>query len=201
MMPVMDGYEMVRRIRDDEATSHIPIVMLTAKADEDGAVTGIRAGADDYISKPFDAAELKARVAGLIAKRREMRERFSEEIVVKGSDIVVTSDEAAFLQTITETIDEHLGDTDFGGDWLADEVGLSRRQLERRLEATLGESPAALIRRLRLERASQLLRARAGTVSEVAYSAGFASPTYFARAFRKAYGESPTEHMGSRPEH
>jgi CheY-like chemotaxis protein len=194
MMPVMDGYEMVRRIREDDALSYIPIVMLTAKADEGGAVTGIQSGADDYIAKPFDITELKARLANLISKRSEMRERFSEEVVVKGSDLVVTSGDAAFLQTITEIIDTHLGDTNFGGDWLADEVGLSRRQLERRLESILGESPAALIRRLRLERASQLLRARAGTVSEVAYSVGFTSPAYFARAFRKAYGESPTEH-------
>lgn len=123
-----------------------------------------------------------------------MREQFSEEIVIQGSDVVVTSDEAAFLESVVEIIEAHLGDSQFGADWLGDEIGLSRRQLERRLETTLNESPGALIRRLRLERASKLLRAHAGTVSEVAYSVGFSSPAYFARAFKKAYGESPTEH-------
>ncbi|HEY5565257.1 MAG TPA: ATP-binding protein, partial [Rhodothermia bacterium] len=196
MMPKMDGYEMVRRIREIESLRHVPIVMLTAKAGEQEAIEGIEAGADDYVSKPFRFGELETRIASLIRKRREMRERFSDEVVIKGSDIVVTSDDAAFLGRVTTIVDEHLGHANFGGDWLADEVGLSRRQLERKMETILGESPAALIRRLRLERASQLLRARAGTVAEIAYSVGFTNPAYFARAFKKAFGESPSEHRG-----
>ncbi|MFV1979756.1 MAG: two-component regulator propeller domain-containing protein [Rhodothermia bacterium] len=197
MMPKMDGYNMVRRIREIDELRHVPIVMLTAKAEELEAVEGLESGADDYIPKPFGSAELLARVSGLISSRREMREQFSEEIIVKGKEIVVTSDDAALLQTITEIVDGRLDDSNFGSDWLADEVGLSRRQLERKLDTVLGESPAALIRRLRLERASQLIRARSGTISEIAYSVGFTSPAYFTRAFRKAYGESPTQH---RPE-
>ncbi|MGD8414551.1 MAG: ATP-binding protein [Candidatus Latescibacterota bacterium] len=194
MMPEMDGYEMVRKIREIESLRHTPVIMLTAKADEIEAVEGLDSGADDYVAKPFGAAELMARISNLITRRRSMREQFSEEVVVSGSEIVVKSDDAAFLDTVVSIIDDHLDDPNFGGDWLADKVGLSRRQLERRLDAVLGESPAAMIRRFRLERASQLLRARAGTVSEIAYSVGFTNPAYFARAFRKAFGEAPSEH-------
>jgi DNA-binding response OmpR family regulator len=196
MMPEMDGYEMVRKIRETDALKHTPVIMLTAKADEKETVEGIESGADDYVAKPFGPAELMARISNLIGRRKSMRDQFSEELVVSGSDVVVQSDDAVFLETVVSIIDERLDDANFGGDWLATEVGLSRRQLERRLDSILGESPAAMIRRFRLERASQLLRARAGTVSEIAYSVGFTNPAYFARAFKKAYGEAPSEHAG-----
>ncbi|MFQ5569998.1 MAG: ATP-binding protein [Rhodothermales bacterium] len=199
MMPRMDGYEMCRLLKAHDELRAIPVVMLTAKAGEQDTLEGLGSGADDYLAKPFSVGELKARVANLIASRREMRAKYSREVVVRPADITITPEEEVFLDRVLEVANEHLGESTFSVDWLAEEVGLSRRQLERRVEAVTGQAPAELIRRLRLERASQLLRARAGTVSEIAYSVGFRSAAHFSKAFRMMYGESPSEHRHTAP--
>ncbi|NNE45198.1 MAG: response regulator [Rhodothermales bacterium] len=200
MMPNMDGYEMCRLIKANEKLRHIPIVMLTAKASERDTIEGLQSGADDYLEKPFSVAELTTRVSNLISTRRELHEAFSREIFVRPADIEITPEEEVFLDRLLDAINTHLGDANLTIDWLADDVGLSRRQLERRVEAVTGQSPAALVRRFRLERASQLLRARAGTVSEISYAVGFRSPAHFSKAFRQAFGEPPSEHVRLRSE-
>jgi signal transduction histidine kinase/DNA-binding response OmpR family regulator len=194
MMPRMDGYEMCRLIKANDDLAHIPVVMLTAKAGERDTLEGLNSGADDYLSKPFSMAELQARIANLIKTRIQMREHFSRDIFLQPSGTPITPADEVFLNRVLDSINSHLGNTEYNVDWMADEVGLSRRQLERRLETVTGEAPANLVRRLRLERASQLLRARAGTVSEVAYAVGFRSATHFSRTFREAFGESPSQH-------
>ena len=200
MMPNMDGYEMCRLIKANEDLRYIPVVMLTAKASERDTIEGLQSGADDYLEKPFSVAELTARVSNLISTRRELHEAFSREIFVRPADIEITPDEEVFLDHLLDTINTHLADSNLTIDWLADDMGLSRRQLERRVEAVTGQSPAALVRRFRLERASQLLRARAGTVSEISYAVGFRSAAHFSRAFRQAFGESPSDHIHRRSE-
>ncbi len=196
MMPVMDGYELCRALKADDELRNVPVVMLTAKAAEADTLEGLGIGVDDYISKPFSMPELKARVANLIHSRQQMRRQFSREILVQPSGIAVDAAEEVFLDRVLEVIEMHLGDSSFGVEWLADEVGISTRHLRRRLEALTGEPPADLIRRLRLERASQLLNAHAGTVAEVAYIVGFKSHSHFSAAFREAFGVSPSEHVG-----
>jgi transcriptional regulator GlxA family with amidase domain len=171
--------------------------MLTAKASEQETVEGLQGGADDYIAKPFSVDELLARVSNFITVRRELREKYSRAIIVKPGDIEITPDDEVFLDSLLDILNSHLGDSNFSIDWLADEMGLSRRQLERNVQTVTGQSPADLLRGLRLERAAQLLRAHAGTVAEVAYSVGFKSPAYFSTAFGKVYGESPSEHAAS----
>jgi transcriptional regulator GlxA family with amidase domain len=131
----------------------------------------------------------------MISSRQKLREQFSREVVVQPAGITITPEDEVFLSDLQEVMNEHLGDSAFSVDWLAEELGMSRRQLERRVKEVVGEPPGTLLRRLRLERASQLLRADVGTVAEVAYMVGFNSSTQFARAFRKAYGESPGEHV------
>jgi DNA-binding response OmpR family regulator len=195
MMPNMDGYEMCRLIKANQNLRHIPVVMLTAKASEGETVEGLKSGADDYLSKPFSVAELRTRVSNLVATRRELRDAYSREVFVRPAGITITSEDEVFLEQVLDVINERMGDSNLTVDWLADEVGLSRRQLHRRVEAVSGQSPGNLIRRLRMERASQLLRAKAGTVSEIGYAVGFRSPAHFSKAFRQAWGESPTEHM------
>jgi len=117
----------------------------------------------------------------------------SREIIVKPADITITPEDEVFLDRVMESVNQHLADTGYSADWLADEIGLSRRQLDRRVQEVSGKTPADLIREMRLERASQLLRAHVGTVSEIAYSVGFKSPAHFSRVFRQAYGVSPSE--------
>lgn len=199
MMPRMDGFEMCRLIKANDKLRSIPVVMLTAKAGEQDTLEGLGSGADDYIAKPFNMPELKARIANLITTRREMRSQFSREVVVQPTGITIQSQEEAFLNQLLDAINAHLGDSNFGVDWLADEMSLSRRQLERRIEAVVGETPAELIRRMRLERASQMLKSHAGTVSEIAYASGFNSASHFSKVFREVYGESPSQHMHATP--
>ncbi len=194
MMPRMDGYEMCRLIKANDDLHHIPVVMLTAKAGERDTLEGLNSGADEYLPKPFSMAELQARIANLIASRIQMREQFSRDIFLQPSGTPITPADEVFLNRVLESINSHLGNTEFNVDWMADEVDLSRRQLERRLESITGEAPANLVRRLRLERASQLLRARTGTVSEIAYAVGFRSATHFSRIFKEAFGEPPSQH-------
>jgi CheY-like chemotaxis protein len=200
MMPGMDGYEVCRMIRANDALRNIPIVMLTARTGEAATVEGLRCGADDYVAKPFSINELRARVANLMATRRQLRESFGRRIVVKPADIEITRDDEEFLQRVLDRLNEHLEDSNYSVDWLADEVGLSRRQIDRRIRASTGKTAAQLMRHLRLIRASQLLRARGGPVSEIAHAVGFSSPAHFAKAFRDRFGVPPSEHAGQEAE-
>ncbi len=192
MMPVMDGYALCRALKADERLRTIPVILLTAKAGEQETVHGLESGADDYIAKPFNMSELKARVTTLIRSRRQARSQFSREIVVQPAGITIQPEEEVFLKRVLAVVEDHLGDSGFGVGAMADAVGLSRRQFERRLTQAAGETPAELLRRMRLERARQLLDARSGTIAEVAYAVGFRSPAHFSKAFRKAFGLSPS---------
>lgn len=194
MMPGKDGHEVCRIIKEDERTNHIPVVLVTARASDESRREGLESGADDYLFKPFNATDLMIRVENLIEIRRILRERFSGEFVLKPANIAVKSAEVEFLERLQEVIEEHIGDTSFGVEWLASEVGISPRQLQRRLRASLRLSAAGYIRTLRLERAAQLLDARAGTVSEISYKVGFLDANYFSRLFRQTFGMPPSEY-------
>ncbi|HMB93894.1 MAG TPA: two-component regulator propeller domain-containing protein [Rhodothermales bacterium] len=195
MMPKMNGVALCRALKADAALRTIPVLLLTAKAAESDAVEGLEAGADAYVAKPFGTEVLRAHVASLLAARQQMRARFSQEVVVKPTNVVVDSEEEAFLKDVLAIVEDALPDSTFSVDHLAERIGISRRQLERRLKDTTGQTPAELIRQMRLERASQLLQARAGSVSEIAYAVGYKSASYFSTAFREAFGHSPSEHF------
>ena len=192
MMPVMDGYELCRTLKADATTADIPIILLTAHASEEGTLEGLDVGADAYVAKPFHLPELEARIRNLIAVRHELRAQYSREIVIQPTDVVVPSTEEAFLEQAIAVVEHHLGRSSFNIDTLADEVGLSRRQLQRRLKAATGQSPKAFVRHIRLERAAQLLRQESGTIAEIAYAVGFSKPSYFAERFREQYGVLPS---------
>ncbi len=193
MMPRMDGFELCRRLKNDERTSHIPVILLTARAASKDKVEGLQWGADDYLIKPFDLGELKARVGNLIALRRRLRERFSREWRFVPEAVPVVSLDDAFLQKCLSTVQRHLGDDQFGVEHLAREVGFSVSQLERKLTAIAGQHPNEFIRAIRLERARQLLERRAATVSEAAFEVGFNSLSHFAQSYRRKFGFSPSD--------
>ena len=199
MMPGMDGFELCRRLKSDEALHHIPVILLTARAGESDTVQGLEYGADDYVVKPFSTEELRARMDGLIRSRRELRRQFSREVVLQPSGVVVQPEDEAFLERVLEIVEVHMDDSTFGVDRLADELAISSRQLSRKLRSLTKKTPAALIWEIRLARAAQLLEAHAGTVAEVAYSVGFKSASHFSTAFRKAYGVSPSAFAETRP--
>ena len=193
MMPGMDGFQLTEKLKKDERTSHIPIILLTAKADQQHKLEGLKTGADDYLTKPFDAPELLIRLDNLIAQRRLLRKKFAGQIVLKPSEITAESTDERFLQKVMQSIEQHLGDEAFNVEKLADAVAMSRSQLHRKLQALLDKSPSDLLRQTRLFRAKDLLQQKSGVPSEVAYQVGFSSHTYFSKAFRDEFGISPSE--------
>lgn len=194
MMEPMDGYSLCRALKSHEATCHIPVVLLTARAAREDRLIGLSTRADCYLVKPFDSTELLAQVKNLIEQRRLLRQRFSGSVVLKPSEMAVTPMDEAFLNRVLSAIQHHLGDPDFDVERLGREVGLSRSQLHRKLRALTNQAPTLLIRSVRLYRAAELLRQKAGSVAEIAYSVGFNSQTYFAKCFRERFGCAPREY-------
>jgi len=193
MMPNMDGIEMCRLVRENELTCHIPVIMLTARDTMDDRVTGLETGADDYIAKPFKMPELKARIANLINQRRQLRERFSREIVLEPSEVTVTPADEKFLNRAIALIEERMKDENFSLDEFHREMNLSRSTMFRKLSVLTGQSPTEFIRTIRLKRAAALLRQNFGNVSEVSLEVGIYNVSWFNRSFRKMYGVSPGE--------
>jgi signal transduction histidine kinase/DNA-binding response OmpR family regulator len=198
MMPDIDGLEVCRILKADETTSNIPIVLLTARATEEAKLEGLAARADDYMFKPFSAAELLTRVENLIELRRMLRRAPGAAPLLSPSVPNVSSADARFLQAVKDVIEQHMGNSNFSVEWLADEVALSARQLQRRAQAAAGISASGLIRMMRLQRSAQLLERRAATVSEIAYMVGFQDPGYFARLFKQTYGLTPSAYAEQR---
>ena len=194
MMPEMDGLSLLKALKTDELTSHIPVVMLTAKAEQQDKLEGLGIGADDYLSKPFDARELRVRAQNLIQQRRQLQETFSKKIIKLTADkVVVRSVDEVFLQKVKDCIESNIDDEGFSVTDLADALHMSRHQLHRKLKALIDQSPVALIRTLRLQRARQLLEQRVGNATEIAFMVGFSSPAYFSSCFHKEFGFPPRE--------
>ena len=193
MMPDMDGLGFCQHLRQNPATDHIPVILLTAKADVDSRIEGLLTGADDYVAKPFHPLELQTRVQNLLLQRRRLRDRFSRELHLKPSDVVVSSVEERFLQQAIAVVELHLSDSAFDVETLSAALNLSRMQLHRKLKALTNQSATEFVRQLRLQRAADLLRQRSASVSEVAFGVGFESLSYFTKAFRDQFGTVPSE--------
>lgn len=193
MMPKVNGFEFCIEVRKSEKTSHIPIVMLTAKAGFDDKIEGLEIGVDDYITKPFSAKELKVRVRNLINQRKLLRSRFKSSTVIKPSEVTATSIDQLFLEKVIKTIEANFENQDFTPESLAETVNMSVSQLNRKLNALIEQPAGQLMRSLRLQRAADLLKLKAGTISEICYQLDFNDPAYFSRAFKKQFGCSPSE--------
>jgi signal transduction histidine kinase/ligand-binding sensor domain-containing protein/DNA-binding response OmpR family regulator len=198
MMPKMDGFEMCDKIKNDERTSHIPIIMLTAKATSKDKIEGYETGADEYIMKPFDAQILRARINNLIQQRKRLREHFKKEGIFQINDADVTSTDKIFLKKALDIINKNISDDTFSVDSFAEEISMSKSQLRRKLVALVGESPGDLIRRIRLRKAAKLIEQNFGNISEIAAEVGFNNPANFAHSFKIYYGVSPSEYLNSK---
>ena len=194
MMPKMDGYKFSREIRKDERTSHIPIIMLTAKAGLDDKIEGLETGIDDYLTKPFSTKELKVRIKNLIFQRKELRKKFSRATIIKPSEVSAVAADQVFLQRTIKIIEAHFDDFRFGVEKLSEEAGMSVSQINRKLNALIDQPAGQLIRSLRLQRAADLLVSNAGNIAEICYSVGFNDQSYFSRAFKKQFGCSPSDY-------
>lgn len=194
MMQQMDGFELCRALKTNDRTSHIPVVLLTARAAPEDRLLGLNTGADCYVVKPFDPPELLARIRNLIDQRRLLRERFSASVVLKPSEMAVTPADEAFLSRLLVVVESNLENPEFDVEQLGRAIGLSRSQLHRKVRALTNQPPTMLIRSIRLQRAAELLARRAGSVAEIAYSVGFSSQAYFAKCFREQFHTSPREY-------
>ncbi len=195
MMPGKDGYEVCRTLRQDFRTSHIPILLLTAKADRDSKLEGLEQGADAYLTKPFDKTELEVRLRKLIELRRQLQERYGQKsgFLKPGKSPAPADSEDAFLLRLRETVEANISDENYGISELCRDLAFSRTQLHRKLRALTGQSTSHHIRSIRLERARELLETTGLNVSEVAYEVGFSSLSYFSQVFSKYHGRTPTE--------
>ncbi len=193
MMPGKDGFEVTKILKKQEKTSHVPIVLLTAKAGVENRIVGLETGADAYVPKPFSSDELHARIKNLIDGRKKLKEKFSRSMLVKPETVSEPSMEEKFLLRVKAAVEAHLDDENFSVEELSKEVGMSRAQLHRKLIALTGVSASRFVRNYRLEHAYQLLQNKVGTVSEIAYRVGYSSPAYFTKCFTEDFGISPSQ--------
>ncbi len=193
MMPEMDGFQLCQALKNDQRTSHIPLILLTALADDEDKIRGLQYRADDYLTKPFNMTELHVRIQNLIQLRRQLRKRYLQMLVFPESQpLPAASMEAKFLRRLRKLMETNLADSNFKVATLAVEAGMSERQLQRKVSALTGTKPAALLRRIRLDRAAEFLSRRVMTVTEVAFEVGFNNPSHFAECFRKQFGKTPS---------
>jgi len=195
MMPEMDGIQMTGKVKADIRTSHIPLILLTAKSTEDSKLHGLEIGADDYLTKPFNKNELLLKVRNGISRQQKLREKLKAEVMSAAPRVDVMSQDERFLNKVKQKILERLGDDQLSVESLGEDIGLSRSQLLRKISALTGMSVNELIRKLRLQRAAQLIEQNWGPVSQVAYEVGFPNPSYFAKMFKEEFGVLPSEYF------
>lgn len=193
MMPVMDGLELTEQLKTNTATSHIPVIMLTAKNLEEHRAEGYEHGADSYITKPFHSKVLLARIENLLRQRQLLKNLYqgSKEAEKEISEAHLEDRDRQFLKQLQAIIQKNLSDSEFGVEDMGQQIGLSRVQLYRKVKAMTGSSVVDLLRKARLAKARRLLETRSMSVSEVAYEVGFSAPSYFTKCFKEEYGMLP----------
>jgi signal transduction histidine kinase/AraC-like DNA-binding protein len=194
MMPEMDGVELCKKLKTDERTSHIPVILLTARADVEDKIEGLETGADDYITKPFNIKELLTRSKNLIEQRKKLIEKYTHQIELGPGEIAVESADEKFLKRALEIIEKNMGDCDFDVNSFYPEMNMSRMQLFRKLKALVNQTPSELIRNMRLKRASQLMKQKFGNIAEITYEVGFNNLSYFAKCFKEKFDVLPSEY-------
>jgi DNA-binding response OmpR family regulator len=190
MMPVKDGFEVCETLKQDERTSHIPIVMLTAKATDNDRIEGLSHGADAYLTKPFNKQELFVRLEQLIKIRKQLQEKYSR-VEISITEKAEPSVEEKFLIKVIGIIEKNIDNSKLDSEMLAEGLSLSESQLYRKVKAVSGKSVSRFIREIRLSAAKKLIETTTLNISQIAYQCGFNDPAWFSRIFKKEFGESP----------
>jgi signal transduction histidine kinase/DNA-binding response OmpR family regulator len=195
MMPKMDGFEFTKQIKTNELTSFIPVILLTAKTSDEAHLEGLKSTADAFLTKPFNNEIVKETVIQLIAERKKLHTRYSQELVLRPVDIVINSVEEKFIEKLQLILSKELANADFSADDFANSIGMSRMQLHRKLKSLLGVSATEFLRNERLKASTELLKKGKANISEIAYSVGFNDVSYFSKCFKEMYHCTPTEYM------
>jgi DNA-binding response OmpR family regulator len=194
MMPKMDGFELCKKLKENYRTSHIPIILLTAKADIPSRIEGLETGADAYIIKPFNQRELLVRMQKLLELRRKLFQRYSSGNGLGFSSDPVLQKEDQFIKKLNEIILKNLGDESFNIRVLCNEIAMSKSQLYRKFSALTDQSVAKYIRTLRMKKAKELLQTTSMNITEVGYKVGMKSISTFSQIFKEEFGENPSEY-------
>jgi DNA-binding response OmpR family regulator len=199
MMPQMDGFELSGKLKSDERTSHIPVILLTARASTESKMEGLETGADDFLTKPFDPPELLVRVKNLIDQRKKLKEKYIREsgagrfvVETKPSGDLLSMDDQ-FLKKVKTIVEKNLADSNFSVEEFASKMNLSRVQLHRKLKALIEMSASDYIRTLRLNKAAEMIAHKTANIAEIAYDVGFTNPSHFSESFKKQFGKLPSE--------
>lgn len=195
MMPVMDGLEFCKRIKGDEATSHIPVILLTAKSGVESELSGFESGADDYITKPFSPEVLKLKIRNILEARKQLSDKFSKSDSYIPENIKISQIDQGFLEKFVKMVEDNIDDPELSGDRLACELGMSKGNLYKKLKTLTGMTVNIYVRTIRLKIAARLLKQGTYNISEVAYSVGFNNPKYFSTCFSEMFKVSPKQYM------
>lgn len=195
MMPFMDGYEMTVKLKDNAKTRHIPIIMLTAKADRESTLLGLESGADDYISKPFNMDELIIKTGNIIRTRKQLKEKYKADFLTSPDESEIPSSNDSLLKDVIELMKENLSEPDFQVNNICKELYISRTQLYRKIEALTGYSPGELMRLIRLKTAAVMFRKDHHNVAQVMYRVGFSNQSNFAKIFKAQSGINPSAYI------
>ena len=195
MMPKMDGMELCSHLKQDERTSHIPLILLTAKASREHKISGLSIGADDYLGKPFDREELEVRIANLIAIRQKLVDKFSSEPESSVQELATTELDAEFLAQANEIILDHLADSKFKSAQFVEKMGMSRTLVHNKMKALAGQTTSEFIKAIRLKKAADIIKTTDESLAHIGYLVGFNDPSYFSRSFSKMFGVTPSEYQ------
>lgn len=194
MMPKVDGIELCRRVKTNVQTSHIPVILLTARTADDIKINSYEVGADSYMSKPFNFDMLMVRIEKLIEQQEKRKQEFSKNIEVNPSLITITSVDEKLIQRALEYIEKNMDNTEYAVEELSRDLGMTRMNLYRKLQSITGNTPSDFIKSIRLKRAAQLLQGSRLTMAEVADRVGFSSASYFTKCFKEMFGVTPTQY-------
>ena len=195
LMPLMTGVELCENIKINAKTSHIPVIILTSKSSNESKIMGLETGADDYITKPFNANLLEVRVKNILENRKKLRELFNHFPKIKTKEIVLNSTDEHFLERAIKIVEENISNVNLDIALLEEELKMSNMQIYRKLKSLTNLSGNEFIKNIRLKKAVQLLESENYNVSEIAYKVGFNDPSYFTRMFKKQYGKTPSEYF------
>lgn len=193
----MDGVEFVRQVKAETATAHIPVILLTAMGNEEKQLEGLRAGANDYVTKPFTFEILNSRIRNLLAQQESLQKRFQKQIEVNPAEVTITPVDEKFLKQALEVVEKNIGNADFSVEDFSRDMFMNRVTLYRKILSITGKSPADFIRSMRLKRAARFLEQSGMSISEIAYEVGFNNPKNFTKAFKEEFNILPSQYAAN----